>query len=131
MAITTSLDKFRLELGDTPAAYGLTPEQDEEFQAAALYNDQEAAYFIAAHPSSVLLAVAAAADALALRFAREFDMAEDGQSFDRSQKSKMYAALAKSLRARAASEVAAAQDGAGIPIGRVPARCPTTWASRF
>lgn len=134
MAITEPLDKFRLELGDTPAAYGLLgtrPEPDTEFQAVALLNDAECSYFLAAHPSSVLLAVAAACDALAVRFADEVDEAEDGQSFKLSQKSQNYATMATKLRKRAKEEEALAVTGAGLPIGRVPARCATTWQTRF
>lgn len=117
MPVTSTLDKFRLELGDI----------DED---APLLNDDEAEYFIAAHPTSLLLAVAAAADSLAARFAREFDVAEDGQKFDLSQKFEHYTAIAARFGARGASEVAAAADGAGMPIGRVPARTATTWAER-
>jgi len=131
MPVTTSLDKFRLELGDTPAAYGLLPAQVTEFQAAALLNDDEVAYFLAAHPSSVLLAVAAACDALAARFAQDVDITEDGQSFKDSAKSVRYSAMAARFRARAVADVSAATVGAGLPTGRVPSRIPTTWASRF
>ena len=134
MPITTALDKFRLELGDTPAAYGLAtprPDPDPEFQAAALLNDGEALYFIAAHPSSVLLAVAAACDSLAVRFAQEVDEAEDGQSFKNSQRSAMYEKMGARLRKRALEETAAAQTGAGMPTGRVPMRQGTHWGEAY
>ena len=130
MAITTDLDRFRLELGDTPAAYGLTNAQTAEFEAVALLNDDEVGYFLALHPASVLLAVAAACDALAARFARDVDITEDGQSFKDSQKAERYAQLAVRYRARAALE-SLDVIGAGLPVGRVPARQATTWAERF
>ncbi len=140
MPITETLDKFRLELGDTPAAYGIVPippattlsaEQDTEFQAAALFTDEEVAYFLAAHPSSVLYAVAAACDALAARFAQDVDVAEDGQSFKDSAKSVRYSAMAARFRARAREDAAAVVTGAGLPVGRVPSRVPTTWGERY
>lgn len=130
MPVTTQLDKFRLELGDTPAAYGLAPD-DAAFQTAALFNDVEAGYFIDAHPSSILLAVAAACDALAARFAQDVDIAEDGQSFKDSAKSVRYAEMAVRFRQRATADVAAATTDAGLPTGRVPCRHATTWAERL
>lgn len=140
MPVTTALDKFRLELGDTPAAYGIIPippatvlsgAQEAEFQAAALFNDAEVSYFLAAHPSSVLLAVAAACDALAARFAQDVDTTEDGQSFKDSAKSVRYEKMAVRFRARAAQDAAAVVTGAGLPTGRAPSRVPTTWAERY
>jgi hypothetical protein len=138
--VTTDIDKFRLELGDIPAAYDIKPvppdttltqQQQEQFQAAALFNDDEATYFLTAHPTSVLLAVAAACDALAARFAQDVDTAEDGQSFKDSQKAERYQAMAVRFRQRAAVDLAGAQAGAGVPIGRVPARRATTWGERY
>lgn len=135
MPVTTSLDKFRLELGDTPAAHGLAPPRpvpDPEFQALALLNDDEAQHFIGSHPSSVLLAVAAACDALAARFAQDVDTAEDGQSFKDSQKAERYMKMAATFRKRAATDVVVGSTVVpGAPIGRVPAREATTWSSRF
>lgn len=134
MPVATNIDKFRLELGDTPAAHGLPlprPIPDPEFEAAALLNDDEISYFFAAHPSSVLLAVAAACDALAARFARTFDVDEDNQSFKRSQRAKHYRDMAARFRERATKEVADAQTGAGLPIGRVPSRRGTTWSECY
>ncbi len=88
MAITTDLDKFRLELGDTNA-------EDP------LLQDDEAGYFIAKYPTSILLAVADAAEALAARFARDIDFAEDGQNFRASQMHAQFLATAASCRRRA------------------------------
>ena len=84
MAVTSDASRFRLEIGDIPAAYGLSlprPDPDPEFAAVALFTEAEVAYFLEQHPSSVLLAVAAACDALAARFAQDVDTAEDGPSF--------------------------------------------------
>ncbi len=135
MAITTDLDRFRLELGDTPAAYGLLaprPDPDPEFQAVALFNDEEAAHFIDSHPSSLMLALAAACDSLAARFAQDVDTAEDGQSFKDSQKADRYMKLAATFRKRAATDVVVGSDVIpGAPIGRVPSFCRTTWATRY
>ncbi len=89
MPITTDLDKFRLEVGDIDST-------------APLFNDDEANYFIAGQPTSILLAVADACDSLARRYAREFDFdTTNEKSFKRSQKAKAYADQAKELRARA------------------------------
>jgi hypothetical protein len=68
-----------------------------------LFTDDEVNVFLEQRPGSVLLAVADACDALARRFARESDVAEDGQEFSLSQISKAYAAQAKALRDRAAA----------------------------
>ncbi len=135
MAVTSAASKFRLEIGDIPAAYGLSlprPDPDPEFAAVALFTEAEVAYFLAAHPSSVLLAVAAACDALAARFAQDVDTAEDGQSFKASQTSAMYVKLAATFRKRAATDVVPDSDVLpGAPIGRVPTFCRTTWQTRW
>lgn len=86
MPITTPLDEFRLLIGDTD-------------QARALFNDDEAQWFID-QATDVTAAAADACDQLATRFARDFDFAEDGQSFRRGQMSAAYAARAKILRQR-------------------------------
>lgn len=124
MPITTDLDRFRLLLGDHPTVD--VPEGEYVY----LLNDDEAEWFIA-EASSVLLAVADACDSLAARFAQEVDETEDGQSFRNSQRAAMYAAMAARFRKRATDETAAAQTGAGLPIGRVPSRVPTSWAERY
>ncbi len=92
MPVTTELDKFRLELGDIN-------------ENAPLFNDDEAEYFIAKRPANLLLAVADAADALAARFAREFDFATTREKrFDAGQKHEHYLKIAERLRARATAE---------------------------
>jgi hypothetical protein len=70
MPITSDLDKFRLALGDDAATQ--------------LFNDDEAEYFLES-AGTVPAAVAAAVDALALRYARQYDTTIDGQTFRRSQ----------------------------------------------
>lgn len=120
MAVTTSIDKFRLELGDTPAAYGLTNTQLTEFNAAALLNDAEITYFLGKHPTNLLLAVADACDALAARFAKAIDFtANDAKSFSASQKHGQYLAMAERLRSRANTE--GNSDGTGgLALGSFP-----------
>lgn len=114
MPITTDLDKFRLELGDINTD-------------APLLNDDEAGYFIDKHPTNLLLAVADAADALALRFAREFDFeANESKRFQLSQKSKAYMLMAARIRTRANSE--GNSDGTGgVPTYAFPG--PHNWLS--
>lgn len=112
MPITTDLDRFRLELGDTDAN-------------AALFNDDEANYFLAKHPTNLLLAVADACDALAARFAREFDFdSTKEKSFKRSQKADHYLAMAARLRTRALTEGDSTGAG-GLPLGSFPG--PHDW----
>lgn len=108
------LEQFRLELGDTDPA-------------RQLFTDEQAQHFLDQRAGVVLLAVADACDALARRFSREYDFAEDGQSFRRSQMATAYREQAKELRQRAGggltvvgmtrvdgySEDVSARDGAG------------------
>lgn len=120
MPIVTPLDIFRLELGDHP-----TPDVPDGTYVYLL-NDDEAGYYIAKHPTNVLLAVADACDALASRFAREFDFdANDAKSFKRSQKAAAYRAMAERLRARANTEGNSDGTGGGLPLGSFPG--PHDW----
>ncbi len=82
------ISKVRLEIGDTD-------------ETKALFEDEEVTTKLADHGENVPLAAAALCDILARRFARDFDFATDGQSFNRSQMSKQYAQLARDLRGRA------------------------------
>ena len=87
MAITTTLDKVRLEIGDTdPNAWLLT--------------DDELNYFLAEEGDHVLRAAWRACSALAIKFARAYDFETDGQKFSRSQQYKAYSELSESLRMR-------------------------------
>lgn len=125
MALVTDIGKFRLELGDTPASYGLTPAQPSEFEACALFNDDEVQYFLSKHPTNLLLSVADACDALAARFARAFDFEANGdKKFAIGQKHKAYLSMAARLRARAVTE--GNSDGTGgVPTFGFPA--PHDW----
>jgi hypothetical protein len=110
--ITTDLGKFRLELGDT----------DEN---APLLNDDEANYFLAKHPTNLLLAVADACDALAARFARQVDFsANEAKKFSLGQKHDHYLAMAERLRTRANTEGDSTGAG-GLPMGSFPG--PYEW----
>lgn len=95
MPVTTDLDKFRLEIGDTDST-------------APLFNDDEAEYFLDRRAGNVLQAAADACEALARKFARQFDFSEDGQSFKRSQMAAAYRQMAKDLRSRASGGVSTA-----------------------
>lgn len=120
MPILTDLDRFRLELGDVN-------------EQTPLFNDDEAQYFIDRRPGSILLAVADACDALAARFASDFDVEWQGSTdargrYSRSQKSQMYAERARALRARAATD-GVGDDGSpnGMPLGCFPAPWCLEW----
>lgn len=102
MAVTTDIDKLRVEIGDL----NVDPDSD------ALYQDDQLQYFLDTY-GAILPAAAAACDALARRFASAYDFSEDGQSFSRSQQSKQYAQLAAELRRRATAGIA------NIPTTRV------------
>jgi hypothetical protein len=88
VAISTDLDRFRLLIGDTNSEL-------------PLLNDVEAQFFIDGRPGSVLAAAADACDALATRFAADYDVVLDGQQMDRSQMSKQFGERARELRGRA------------------------------
>ena len=88
MTITATRDKLRLLIGDTDSTQ-------------VLFQDDELDYFLSERTDVVLLAAADACDALATRFARDYDFETDSQSFKRSQQSKAYREMAASLRARA------------------------------
>jgi hypothetical protein len=88
VAITTDRDLLRLHIGDTDAANPLF--YDDELDA------------LLAHATSFLVAAADACEILAARFARDYDIAEDGQSWSRGQRSGHYRELAATFRARAA-----------------------------
>lgn len=88
MAISTTLDKVRLVIGDTDSAsYELS--------------DDEINYFLGDRGDNVLLAAADCCDALAAKYARAYDFTTDGQSFKRSQAAQAYREQAVRLRARA------------------------------
>ena len=95
MAVTTDRDKVRLLLGDT--------NEDDPL----LYDDEVDAFLaqrvIVVNGGTTYNVVAAAADcagAIAAKYAREFNFAEDGQSFQRAQRVGHYQALERTLRMR-------------------------------
>jgi hypothetical protein len=95
--LTTAVGRFRLELGDLDSS-------------VYLFTDEQAQYFIDKHPTNLLLAVADACDALAARFASEFDFQANGErNFKLSQKAEHYLELGNRLRDRAMCE----GDGSG------------------
>lgn len=83
----TALHNVRLAIGDTDST-------------AVLFTDEELGIYLDARSDSVNLAAADACETLARRFARQYDFSTDGQSFSRSQMSKMYLDLAVQLRSR-------------------------------
>ncbi|MCK9628452.1 MAG: hypothetical protein M0R37_07660 [Bacteroidales bacterium] len=91
--ITTARDKVRLEIGDTDSS-------------APLVYDEELDVYLGNYSNSILKTAAAVCDMLAVKFARYYDFDTDGQSFKRSQMSKQYAELAKTLKNRATGLVA-------------------------
>src|SRR3990167_8626661 len=87
-SLTTVLAKVRMEIGDTDST-------------TALFTDEALQVFSDSRGTSYLAAAADACDALATRFARDYDFQTDAQSFKRSQQSTAYREMAASLRARA------------------------------
>ena len=86
-AITTDIERIRLELGDT-------------IEAEALYTDEELQVFLD-REGDVIGAATAACGALVRRFARAYDFETDGQRFSRSQMHKQFLATLSELTSRA------------------------------
>lgn len=84
MAISTARDKVRLTIGDNDST-------------DPLLQDDEIDYFLAAQSDDIQLAAASAAEAIAAKFARGYNFATDGQSFNRSERVKHYMGLAAML----------------------------------
>lgn len=87
MSLTT-LDQVRLQIGDTD-------------NTAFLFTDVEIGSFLERHSDNVLLAAADACDALAARFARDFDFKWKDGEFKKGSRADRYAKLAEQLRANA------------------------------
>lgn len=105
MPISTDRDRVRLLIGDTDAADPLL--YDDEIAAHLAYRT-----YVNSNGGTVVNIPAAAADAagaIAAKFSRQFNFAEDGQRFDRAQKVGHYLALEERLRRRAG--------GVSVPIG--------------
>lgn len=90
-------DRVRLTIGDTDAADPiLTDDEVDDYLAQRYVVD-------ASTGGTTYNVVAAAADcagAIAAKYAREFNFAEDGQRFDRAQRVGHYQALERTLRSR-------------------------------
>ena len=100
----TGFDRLRLEIGDTPAGHGLggpRPVPDAEFEAVALFNDDELQQFLDERGGDLIRAAADALDTLASRYAGHFDISEDGQSMQLSQSATAFADRAHRYRLRA------------------------------
>jgi hypothetical protein len=97
MSIETDRDRVRLMIGDTDESDPLL--SDDEIAAFVAYrkveNEDEESV------TNIPAAAADAADAIAAKFARKFNFAEDGQRFDVAQQHGHYLALAQRLRTRA------------------------------
>lgn len=95
MTISADRDRVRLLVGDTneddPLLY------DDEIDA---FIERQKVVMDDALVTNLPAAAADAAGAIAAKFAREFNFAEDGQRFDRAQKVGHYTALERTLRAR-------------------------------
>lgn len=90
-------DRVRLHIGDTDSSDPiLTDDEVDDFLAQRYVVD-------ATTGGTTYNVVAAAADcagAIAAKYARDFNFAEDGQRFDRAQRVGHYMSLERSLRAR-------------------------------
>ncbi len=84
---TATLDRVRLEIGDTDIS-------------RALFSDAELNDIIA-QESDMLSSAARACEMLSVRFARDFDFSADGSSFRKSSIARMYSDMALKLRTRA------------------------------
>ncbi len=96
MPITTNLSRVRLLTGDTNATDPLLTDDEVNFLIAARTD-------LDVTPATVNVPAAAAdaAAAIAAKFSRNFNFAEDGQRFDVAQRVSHYLALEMSLRRRA------------------------------
>lgn len=101
MSLTT-LDQVRLQIGDTD-------------NTAFLFTDVEIGQFLERHNDEVLAAAADACDALAARFARDFDFKWKDGEFKKGSRADRYAKLAEQLRARAGI----GQPATSLPVTRV------------
>lgn len=81
--ITDDTDKVRLMIGDTDSSDWLL-------------SDDEVDFFVSECPN-LNIAAAAAAEAIAAKFARGYNFTTDGQSFNRSERVEHYLQLAQNL----------------------------------
>ena len=87
MSLSTR-DQVRLQIGDTDTGN-------------ALFTDAEVDQFLERHTDQVLPAAADACDALAARFARDFDFKWKDGEFKKGSRADRYAKMAEQLRTRA------------------------------
>lgn len=103
----TNRDRVRLAIGDTNADDPLLSDEEvDDFLATR--------YIIDTTAGTVYNIPAAAADcagAIAAKYARNFNFAEDGQRFDVAQRVGHYQALERTLRARSGGVSAAVSLG--------------------
>lgn len=92
----SDLDNVRLLIGDTDENDPLLSDTEVEEFIARRQIENSDGEFVANIPA----AAADAAGAIAAKFARQFNFAEDGQRFDRAQKHGHYLALEEKLRRR-------------------------------
>jgi hypothetical protein len=92
----SDLDLIRLAVGDTDEADPLL--LDDEIEA--LLSRRAVTTTAGSTTYNVPAAAADAAGAIAAKYAREFNFAEDGQRFDRAQRVGHYLSLEQRLRAR-------------------------------
>ena len=100
----TDRDRVRLEVGDTDFD-DLLLRNDEIDQLLA---DRGVVDSTGGTVYNIPAAAADAALAIAAKYSREFNFAEDGQRFDRAQRVGHYLALEQRLRAR--------QGGVSVPV---------------
>lgn len=101
MSLSTR-DQVRLQIGDNDSN-------------AFLLTDAEIDSFLERHTDQVLPAAADACDALAARFARDFDFKWKDGEFKKGSRADRYAKLAEQLRARAG----VGQPATSLPVTRV------------
>ena len=105
MTISTDRDRVRLMIGDTDESDPLL--YDDEIDVFVSYRtdtDTDDNTYV-----NVPAAAADACGAIAAKYARNFNFAEDGQRFDVSQRVGHYLSLEQKLRARAG--------GVAVPMG--------------
>jgi hypothetical protein len=97
--IESDKDKLRLLIGDTEEG---DPQLSDD-EVLSLLSDRTVVS-AAGTAVNITAAAADAADAIAARFSRDYDFAEDGQNFRRSQRAAAFRQLALSLRRRAGGQ---------------------------
>lgn len=105
MPITSSRDKVRLLIGDTDADDAqLSDDEIDYFVTYRTDTSDDAGDYV-----NIPAAAADAAGAIAAKFARGFNFAEDGQRFDVAQRYAHYINLERELRNRSG--------GVAVPLG--------------